>query len=127
MNVLRLTAVLTLLATSAAGAQPACSNLTVSVRGTPLTVGFCLSGAATNAANGVTTVSLEATYATKGHSMVQRSSVRFITGVGPARALDSVNLAPVGIDGTLHMTLLYSGNQVSMEHALLTPGAVTVK
>jgi hypothetical protein len=126
MNVLRIAAAIVLAATAAAGAQTPCSRETVQVRGTVLSVSFCTVGAPVTA-SAVTTVAVDATYATKDHSLVQRTTLRFITGEGPARALENVNLGSLGIEGTLHMTLLYSGNQISMEHALLTPGAVTVK
>jgi hypothetical protein len=70
---------------------------------------------------------MQATYSSRTASFTRRSSVRFITGEGPARALESIDLAPLGIAGVLHMTLLYNGNDVTLEHALLTPGAITVK
>lgn len=120
------TAIAAVAALGPAGAQDHCSHETVTVRGVPLSVGFCIAGAPVTA-HSVATVALEATYASKSSSFVQRSSVRFITGEGPARALESIDLRPLGINGTLHMTLLYSGNEVTMEHALLTPGAITVK
>jgi hypothetical protein len=102
-----------------------CSRDAVTLRGVPVSIGFCI--VAKTASSAVSTVVVEATYSSKTASFSQRSSVRFITGEGPARALESIDLAPLGITGVLHMTLLYDGNDVTMEHALLTPGAIAVK
>lgn len=117
--------VLVLTAGAAAPSGERCSHETVSVRGTPVTIVLCVTAAAD--AGGVTTVTLDGSFQAKQNSFNQRSSIRFITGEGPARALQSVDLSPLGLTGVLHMTLLYSGNVVSMEHALLTPGAITIK
>jgi hypothetical protein len=108
-----------------AGAAVQCSRDAVTLRGVPVAIGFCVVGTTTSSA--VATVVVEATYSSKTASFSQRSSVRFITGEGPARALESIDLTPLGIQGVLHMTLLYDGNEVTMEHALLTPGAIAVK
>jgi hypothetical protein len=118
-------AVLTLLASAPAGAQDRCSRETVAIQGTPVTVALCV--VSESRAGDVTTIDLAATYSSKDGAFTQRSTIRFIDGEGPARALQSVSLSQIGITGTLHMTLLYVGNDVSMEHALLTPGAVTIK
>ncbi|HEY5341318.1 MAG TPA: hypothetical protein VIK27_09850 [Candidatus Aquilonibacter sp.] len=109
-----------------AGAQDQCTREPLIVRGTPLQVELCVA-AAPQSPGGIVNVALVATYTAASRSFTQRATVRFITGEGPARALNSVNLSSVGVAGTLHMTLLYSGGLVTIEHALLTPGAVTVK
>lgn len=119
---------LLVLALTAAAAAPAggrCSRETVAVRGTPVTIVLCV--VTESSAGNVTIVGLNGNYEAKQSSFDQRASIRFITGEGPARALQSVDLSRLGIPGVLHMTLVYSGNAVSMEHALLTPGAITVK
>jgi hypothetical protein len=108
-----------------AAAAERCSHDAVTLRGVPVTIGFCIVGSSTSSA--VTTVAVQATYSSKSASFSQHSNVRFITGEGPARALESIDLGPLGIVGVLHMTLLYDGNEVTMEHALLTPGAIAVK
>ncbi len=53
--------------------------------------------------------------------------MRFIAGDGPSRVLENVELAQLGLQGTLHLTLVYAGGAVHIESALLTPGAVTIK
>lgn len=117
--------VLVLTAGGAASAAENCSRETVAVRGTPVTIVLCVLAA--SSAGNVTTIALDGHYEAKQSSFDQRASIRFITGEGPARALQSVDLSRLGIPGVLHMTLVYSGNAVSMEHALLTPGAITIK
>ncbi len=107
-------------------AQNGCTRDILNVRGTPVTVNLCVVGAPAASAS-IATVDLAATYAAGNRSFVQHASVRFITGEGPSRALESTDLSPLGIAGVLHMTLLYGGNQVTIEHAMLTPGAVRVK
>jgi hypothetical protein len=126
MRPLLLAAVLLLGSTGGPAAQSQCSRELLHVRGTPLSVSLCV--AAPPAVSGsVVTLRVSATYAASGSSFMQTANVRFITGEGPARALDSVDLHRVGISGSLHMTLLYANNLVTIEHAILTPGALTIK
>jgi hypothetical protein len=126
MNRALLAGLLCLSTLAPVGAQERCTHNAVVLRGTPATIDLCVTGTPA-VQSGVATVPLEMRYQTRSASLVQRASIRFITGVGPSRALQSVELAPLGVAGVLHMTLLYNGNDVSMEHALLTPGAITVK
>jgi hypothetical protein len=108
-----------------AGAQDRCSHETFAIRGTPVAIALCI--LSESRAGNVTTIDVASTYGTRDASFTQRSTLRFIDGEGPARALESVSLSQIGVAGTLHMTLLYNGSDVSVEHALLTPGAVTIK
>jgi hypothetical protein len=121
-----LTAALAASLATAARAQEPCTHESLTIRGTPVAVTLCVQNAP-QSPGGVVNVALAATYATAARSFTQHASVRFITGEGPARALDSADLSSLGLSGTLHMTLLYSGSRVTIEHAILTPGAVTVK
>jgi hypothetical protein len=107
-------------------AQDRCSHETLAILGTPVTVSLCL--AATPVVSGsIMTATIAATYAGANSTFTQNTSVRFVDGEGPARALESVDLHPLGLMGTLHMTLLYADGLVTIEHAMLTPGAVRVK
>jgi hypothetical protein len=108
-----------------AGPAGQCSHETLAIRGTSVTLDLCAVPESRTAS--VATVALTATYSAKDASFTEHSTLRFIAGEGPARALQSVDLSQIGIAGILHMTLLYGGNEVSLEHALLTPGAVTIK
>jgi hypothetical protein len=126
MRPLLLAAGLLLGAAAGPAAQNQCSREVLHVRGTPVNVTLCIT-AAPAISGSVVSIQLSSTYAAGGSSFTQASNVRFISGEGPARALDSVDLRQVGVAGTLHMTLLYANSQVTVEHAILTPGAVTVK
>ena len=53
--------------------------------------------------------------------------MRFVTGEGTTRVLENVDLAGVGLGGTLHLTLAYVDGLVHIENAMLTPGAITIK
>jgi len=121
-------AILTLFSPNAlpASAQEQCSRDELRIRGTAVAVDLC-AAAAPVAAGSVVTMRLTTTYASGGHSFTHASDVRFISGAGPARALESVDLQPVGVTGILHLTLLYAGNLVTIEHAMLTPGALTIR
>ena len=66
-------------------------------------------------------------YSSSGGSMTRSTTLRFITGEGPSRVLENVNLAELGLTGTLHLTLVYAGGEVRVEKAMLTPGAIIIK
>jgi hypothetical protein len=72
-------------------------------------------------------VPVQATYSTAASSFSQNSTMRFVTSAGPSRLLQSVDLAPLGLTGTLHLTLVYAGGFVRIQGALLTPGAIRIK
>lgn len=110
----------------AAGAQSPCSRETLSVRGTPVTITYCVAGPAGKAGSEVT-LPVSGTYAAAGGRVSRQTTMRFVQGERPSRTLENVDLAPIGIGGTLHLTLLYSGGAVHIESALLTPGAIVVK
>jgi len=108
-------------------AQGACSSEVLSVRATPVTVGYCVSGPIAHSAGGEIAVPVRATYASARGSFAQIATLRFIAGEGPALVLQSVQLARLGITGTLHLTLRYDGAAVRIQGAMLTPGALTIK
>ena len=113
-------------ATSAAGAQEHCSRETLDVRGTPVTIAYCVNGEAAPTA-GAVALSVQGTYSAPAGSFSRKGTMRFVAGDGPSRVLENVELNQLGIQGTLHLTLLYGGGTVRIESAMLTPGAVTIK
>ena len=122
-------AVVALLATppSVAGAQEHCSRETLTVRGTPVTIGYCITGEPSRLAGGGIALNVQSTYSAAGGSFSQQGSMSFIDGDAPSRVLQSVELGQLGLQGTLHLTLIYSKRLVRIESAMLTPGAVTIK
>lgn len=108
-----------------AGAAP-CSKETLTVRGVPVVVQYCIAGDP-QTSGAATVVAVDSTYTSGDASFARRSTLRFISGEGPGSVLESVDLAGLGLTGTLHLTLGYAGGEVHVLGALLTPGAVIVK
>ncbi len=119
-------AVLAILAASIAPAlaQPAqrCSHETFAVGGQPVAVTVCA-----GAPNGGKTVSVSETFKSSTTSFNHATSIELLPGAAASRATDDVLLAPLGLQYTLHMTLVYREAGVIIEHALLLPGAVPLK
>jgi len=123
-----LTLLLALSVGSAASAQTGrCTRETLPIKGTPLTASYCVASEASAPAGHDLPVQVVATYATPHGSFTQQSTLQFIAGESASRVIEDVALTRVGLDGTLHLTLVYRGGLVHVESALLTPGAITVK
>jgi len=108
-------------------ADPGCTQETLFVRGTPVTIGYCVSAAPHANGAGEVIVPISATYSAPGGSLRRASELHFMADERVSRVIESLDLARVGLTGTLHLTLAYSRGVVRIEGALLTPGAITVK
>ncbi len=108
-------------------ADPGCTQETLSVEGAPLTIGYCMNGAPR--ANGAEEliVPVSATYSAPGGTLRRSIELHFMSGERVSRVIESLELAPLGLTGTLHLTLAYARGVVRVEGALLTPGAITIK
>ena len=119
-------ATVALLAASAvaAFAQPAqrCSHETFPVAGQAVTVTVCA-----GAPNSGKTVAVTETFKSATTSFSHAASIDVLAGASASRAVDDVALTPLGLPYTLHLTLAYRDAAVSIEHALLLPGAVPLK
>lgn len=105
-----------------------CSKETLSVRGQPLAVAYCVTAAPTKAPGSELLVPVHATYAAPSGSWSEDATLRFIAGEGESRVIRNVDLAKVGSSGTLHLTLVYGSDAtVRIESAMLSPGAITIK
>ena len=104
--------------------QPAsrCSRDVFPVAGQPLTVTVCA-----GAPDGGKTVTVSETFKTAKASFDQTTSIEVLPGAAASRAVHDVSLAPLGLQYTLHLTLAYREAAVTIEHALLLPGAVPLK
>ena len=118
-------AVLVAAVPAAAPAQNHCSRETLTVRGTAVTISYCPSAPTGNGPE--VTVPVAEAYSSTGGTMSRSTTLRFVTGEGPSRVLENVNLAELGLTGTLHLTLVYTGGEVRIENAMLTPGAIIIK
>jgi hypothetical protein len=104
----------------AAGAQPVerCSHDIFAIGGQPVGVSVC------GPSNGLVAV----TETVKGTSTISHAAtIQVLAGAAISRGVDDVALAPLGLSATLHLTLAYADGKVSVEHALLLPGAVPLK
>ncbi len=116
------------LSAGAADAQAGrCTRETLPVKGTPLTVSYCVSAEASAASGHDLPVAVTESYSTARGSFSQQSTLQFIAGESVSRVIEDVALARLGLEGTLHLTLIYRGGLVRVESALLTPGAITIK
>jgi hypothetical protein len=107
----------------AAGAQPVerCSHDIFAIGGQPVGVSVC---APDGPSNGLVAV----TETVKGTSTISHAAtIQVLAGAAISRGVDDVALAPLGLSATLHLTLAYADGKVSVEHALLLPGAVPLK
>lgn len=124
-----LTAALALSLGAAAQAQPAghCTREVLNVRGTPLTVSYCVTGSAQAAPGHDLPVRVSQSYTTPRGAYTDESTLNFIAGEESSRVIQDLPLDKVGLQGTLHLTLLLHGGLVRVDSAMLTPGAVTIK
>ena len=109
-----------------AAAPPGCTQETLAVRGVPLTLVYCVTGAPHFEGDEIV-VPIAASYAAPGGSFGRVRELRFVDGEGASRILENVQLARLGMPGVLHLTLLYAGGEVHVEGALLSPEGITVK
>lgn len=109
-----------------ARAADACSSEVLRVRDEPVTIQYCISAAPTRSGAEVL-VPVQGSYSAAGGSFTKGKTMRFVTGEGPSRVLENVDLSGLGLGGTLHLTLAYQGGLVRIESAMLTPGAITIK
>ena len=122
-----LAAVLAATMGGAALAQPAhCSHETLTVKGTPIQASICVAQAGPAAGHDLP-VRVDQTFTGPKGSVSMQSTLRFIAGESDSRVLEDVPLDRLGLEGTLHLTLLLRSGGVRIDAAMLTPGAVTVK
>lgn len=130
MNV-RLVPVLALAAAATAGAasaQPStrCTRETLPVRGSSVTVGYCVEQNGPAAGHDLP-VRVQETYSSPHGGQTREATLRFIAGEPASRVIEDLPLEPLGLSGVLHLTLLLRGGLVHVDAAMLTPGAVTIK
>jgi hypothetical protein len=113
--------------TVAAWAATACTQETLTVESTPVTIAYCITGQPR--ANGAEeiVVPVSETYSAPNGRLQRTIELHFLADERVSRVLETLDLAKVGLTGTLHLTLAYSRGLVQVEGALLTPGAITIK
>ena len=85
-------------------------------------------GCAAPTATAAATAQLDETFTVRGQAPLVRSiPLDAAPSDEPSRTIDDVSLAKLGLTRTLHMTIAVRTSSVRLEHALLVPGAVTLK
>jgi hypothetical protein len=114
---------------SPASAQPPsrCTHETLSVRGTPLVAAYCIDDMGSAPPGRDLPIRVSETYSTSHGSFTQQATLRFISGEQASRVIEDVVLDRLGLDGTLHLTLLLHAGLIHIDSAMLTPGAITIK
>lgn len=112
---------------SVGSARAACSSERFTVERTPLSIQLCLSSIAVDPAAGSRIAHVEATTSTPTRSATAQLALLLPVGSSPAHAPATIELAPIGLVGTLHLTLHVAPASVTIDSALLTPGAVIIK
>lgn len=110
----------------AAAAPPGCTQETLPVRGTPVTVVYCVVAPPRYEGDELI-VPVTSSFTAPGGSFGRQRELRFFGGEGASRLLDNVQLGRLGMAGVLHLTLVFAYGEVHVEGALLTPGAITIK
>ncbi len=106
-----------------AGAQgERCTADALSIDGVALSARFCVPAGA-----GAPSVGVTETFTSAGKSFSHAVSLAIVAGAQVSRTIDDVDLAPLGLRRSLHMTLAFHGGGVMLEHALALPGAIPIK
>lgn len=112
--------------TVSAPAALQCTEQTLAVEGSSVTIGYCVSGSP-SVKGSEEIVPVTATYSAPNGSIRRAIELHFIAGERVSRVIQSLDLTPLGLTGTLHLTITYARGLVDVEGALLTPGAITIK
>ncbi len=92
-----------------------------------LTIAYCVTGMPRRGGAAEVFVPFTARYSALGASTERVGELHFLADEGVSRVIATVDLATLGLQGRLHLTLAYSRGLVHVEGALLTPGAITIK
>ena len=115
-------AVLVLTAATAASAQSdRCTKDALTIEGAPVTATICIPAGATGPKLAVTETLVG------GTATIRHTTSFDLLPAGVSRTVDDIALDRLGSRRTLHVTLAYREGIVTLEHALLLPGAIPVK
>ncbi len=102
--------------------SPHCTHDSFALNGTGVTAMFCIPAGA-----GAPGVTVSQTFVSGGRTLARSITFAVVAGAAISHTIDDVDLGPLGIRRTLHMTLAYRRGFVGLEHALALPGATPVK
>ncbi len=107
-----------------------CSRDALVVEGTTVGVSLCPSDAPARKGKGEgrpVSLTIVETFSTGSAAFSRSSVLDFLDQSAASRTIDDVSLERLGISKTLHLTIVYRGGTVRLEHAMLVPGAVDLK
>ena len=110
-----------------ATARAACTSERFTVEDSPLTIELCLNAVTLDPSTSSRIAHVKATTSTPTRSATASLALLLPMGSTASHAPASIELAPVGLVGTLHLTLHVTPSSASIDSALLTPGAVIIK
>ena len=113
---------LTLSLVRPAVAESRCTRDVLRLNAAAVTAAFCIP-----AGGGPPSVAVVQTFVSGGRTLARTTTFPVVAGAAVSRTIDDVDLTPLGLRGTLHMTLVYRRGSVELEHALALPGAIPVK
>lgn len=107
-----------------AAAEDACSRDTFNIDGSSVAAVLCAPAQAKPASGPVT---VNATFTSKGINFSKSIALDVLPGEAESRGIEEVSLSPLGSTRSLYMTITYKGGKVALAHAVLLPGAITLK
>ena len=116
-----------LLMPAASFAQAGCTQDVLTLRGTPVTVAYCVDGPVRSIGPDEIAVPVYATFTTPSVTFSRRRQLHFFAGERVSRVVDNLRLERIAMSGVLHLTLSYTRGVVLLEGALLSPGGITIK
>lgn len=110
-----------------AGSRPAaaapdshCSHDTLAIDG-PVTVTLCATKTDPKS------IAVAETFAGKNGTFIHATTIDVFPGEESSRGIDDVPLGALGSSKTVHLTMHVKAGIITLEHALLLPGAVPLK
>jgi hypothetical protein len=107
-----------------------CSRDALQVDGAPVAVTLCVPAAGVRRGKAETralSVNVTEVFAAGTSSFTRTVVLDVLDDSVTSRTIDDVPLQRLGIAKTLHLTIGYRDGSAQLEHALLIPGAVTLK
>jgi hypothetical protein len=102
-------------------ASAGCSHDALTIDGMPVTVVLCATKSDPK------TVTVSETFTSKSATLAHATTIDVLPGEESSRGIDDVPLAQLAIAKTIHITMHYRAGAITLEHALLLPGAVPLK
>jgi hypothetical protein len=113
------------ISSSSAGTAAACSHDHLRIEKQAVSVTLC--PGIPRIADGTVRLPLQLRLDGRPASLNERLLLRYPQLAPHPRAVDDVDLTPLGIAKTLHLSLIPHGNEISIEHAVLLPGPILLR